>query len=180
MTRIYCSSLIITMICGLILGGCDNRPSTPRPKWYKSKVKVVHVDQNDQQEQDAVIAIEAARMQYQKALQELLAHYLVIGDVTKSTWAKKEIKNLDKAREFAWAGVDIPPPPNIEPSDANTSERFLVENVVGTRTTYVDAVDKLVTLCKTNNKDPLKTHVIQTMKHRFLPERTYTYLLDSL
>jgi len=176
MTKIFCSSLIFTIICGLILGGCDNRPPTPRPKWNKPKVSVVHVDQNNEQEQKAVIAIEVARMQYQNALQELLNHYLTIGDVTKSTWATKELNNLSKAREFAWAGVDIPAPQNVEP-DKNPSERFLVENVLVDRAAYVAAVDKLALLYE-NGNDQFKTYIIHTVQGRFLPERTYTYLMS--
>jgi tetratricopeptide (TPR) repeat protein len=178
MTKTFCSSLIATMICGLILSGCDNRPPTPRPKWNKPKVAVVTVDQNDKEEQAAVIAIEVARIRYQNALQALLDHYLTIGDVTKSTWATKELNNLSKAREFAWAGVDIPSPPNVQESDKNTSERFLVENVLVARADYVTAVDKLALLYETSGKDPFKTHIIHTVQHRFLPERTYTYLMS--
>lgn len=166
------------MICGLILGGCDNRPPTPRPKWNKPKVSVVHVDQNNKQECDAVIAIEVARMRYQNAIQELLDYYLTIGDVTKSTWAEKELKNLSKAREFEWAGVDIPSLPNAGQPDKNPSERFLVENVLVTRAEYVDAVDELAVLYETGGQYPFKTQIIHTVQARFLPERTYTYLMS--
>ena len=167
------------MVCGLILAGCDNRPPTPRPKWHKPKVSVFHVDQNDKQEQAAVVAIEATRMRYQNALRALLDHYLTIGDVTKSTWAAKELQNLSKAREFAWAGVDIPSPTDAEPDkNTNTSERFLVENVLVTRASYVDAVDKMALLYETGDKDPFKKHIVHTLQHRFLPEQTYTYLMS--
>ncbi|MCK5113948.1 MAG: hypothetical protein KAR11_04220 [Phycisphaerae bacterium] len=177
MTKKICCSLIVTMTCGLILQGCDNRPSTPRPKWHKSKVEVFYVDQNDQQEQDAVVAIEAARMQYQTALDALLEYYLTIGSVIKSGWAAKEIKNLNKAREFAWSGVDIPTPPSVTP-EKTSNERFLVENVLVARAAYVDAVDTLAKYYETSGKDPFKTYIIHSMQGRFLPERTYTYLLS--
>ena len=165
----------------MTVAGCNSKPSTPKTKWHKSSIKTLDVDPGNQAEVAAAGKVEAARLRYRSNLAALLDYYNSIGNVQKSLWASRELKNLDEAQEFDWGGISPASQPTSAPAPApdakNPEERELVENITSSRKTYILAVDDLAKLYEQADEE-FKAYVIHTMQTRFRPERTYYYLLD--
>ncbi len=170
------SCAVVTLGCVLVLVGCNVRPKTPKIEGSSGPIEVLEVNPGDADEVAAVTAVETARGRYHATLVELAEYYNSIGDVQKGIWASRELKNLEKAQEFAWGGVSTPPPPSTQPTGEEPKETLLIENVVNARTEYCKVVDQLAEYYEKKGED-FKAYVIHTMQARFHPEETFLYLL---
>ncbi|HOF17889.1 MAG TPA: hypothetical protein PK082_03190 [Phycisphaerae bacterium] len=171
----YALALWVGAVVCWMLTGCDVRPTPPRTA-EGATAKVVYIAPNDQAELQAVTAAEAARVNYRYRLRVLLGYYQRIGSMDKSTWAQRELDNLDQTQTFRWDGVEVVPPKGESVGGAD--ERLLVEYTVGARKEYRLAVAELAAFYERKG-DKFKASLIHNVQNRFDPVRTYMYFIEA-
>lgn len=175
------------LIAGLLwcsLPGCvgplerfaDKPPAPPRLATGRS-VKFLDVTGASKAESDAVTALETARVNYQYRLEVLQGYYGKLGDMTKLTWARRELDNLGGVQKFRWVGLPDIRPPKGE-SVAGADERLLVEYVVSARKEYTGALGALLGYYQSAG-ETFRASVVRNMQQRFDPIRTYMYFLHA-
>lgn len=166
-----------------LLPGCatlgrlvDRPPSPPRTSNYH-KVDKLDISSAPQAERNAATALESARRYYRHRLQVLAGYYSSIGDATKLTWARRELKNLDNVQTFEWVGVEQGEPLKGE-DVAGADERLLVEMTVTARRNYLDALASLRKYYESTGAS-FRMKLARNMEDRFDPVRTYMYFLSA-
>jgi len=170
---------LLIAVCVLVVSlcGCDRKP--PPPKTEQGRVlSVLAVDPNDQQEQQAVTALESARVNYKFRLEVLLAYYEKVGNMDKRNWALRELKNLSEAQTFTWANIPEVLPPQRE-SLEQADEQALVEYTIAARRRYLGALDELIQFYRRRSPGSYKALRVENIRARFDPVRTYMYFLEA-
>ena len=174
----------LRLVAILAVGSCwfagcgfgDRRPSPPRPSLFR-RLKTLTVAPEDTAERLAVTAVKTARADYAFRLDVLQKYYHSVGNIHKLTWAKREMENLRETKKFKWEGVPAVLPPGRETLE-QPDERLLVEDVVGARRDYKDAVAKLLAYYEQQGL-VFKAKVIRNMQERLDPIRIYMYFLSA-
>jgi len=154
--------------------GCDTRPG-PLKTANNKAVDPLPVDENDAQEVALVAAVQESGATYQSALGALQAFYYRTGALTKQEWTEQEANNLKQAQWFKF-GVVAAPAPNQAVEGPN--EAGLVEQVVGARHAWMNALEKLAEYYETKGLT-FKAKVIKRVQERFDPIRTYDYFTNA-
>ena len=169
--------MIAALLASLLLAGCDSPPSPPRRAKSLRRVKVLAVSSAERDELKLATNVETARVNYRYRLKVLEGYYQKVGQMDKLIWARKELKNLDRAQAFSWVGLPAINPPKGE-SLEGADERALVEYVVAARKKYTAAVAELADYYRAARRNR-KARQIANMQDRFDPIRTYMYFLSA-
>lgn len=155
-----------------VLSGCDRLPAPPANA-AGDRVKVLMISPMATGEIKAAANVEAAKMNYRYRLDVLKAYYDKVGNADKYLWAGRELKNLQDAWTFTFAGLPPIKPPAGE-SLANADEKDLVEYVFAARAKYRQAVADLEDYYRQHRRD-FEVQLIKNVEARFDPVRTYMY-----
>ena len=178
--------ILLTMIVALLAGfpgpGCNTLPDAPKLADSKP-ITVLTITPDDEEELEAVKAVEVARVAYRHSLRVLEAYYMNTADLMKLTWARRETKNLDNAQVFRWAGLDVVPPEST--GAAKPQERRIVEATIAAREAWIQSLDELAALYEgqgdsaQTGPDALKLRAVRNARQRLDPVHTYLYFLDA-
>ncbi len=170
---------------GILLGaalvltaGCDAPPGPLRTRLGR-KVKLVTVDSSaDPAEVQGVRDLQDARVRYEHALKALRAYYERTGAITKEEWAEKELKNLQDAQtwQYAGQGAEQPPAPPAQVL-VGVTEAALVEQVIAARRDWKDALAALDDHYRQKGLG-FKARAIDNTQRRFDVVDQYDYLLS--
>ncbi len=176
MTRTGFWTGMLCVTAGWVFAGCDQPPAPPRTADGRS-VKSVQVADATSPEGQAVTTLETARVNYKYRLMVLGGYYNRIGNANKLVWTQNELKNLDTAHTFSWAGIGEVIPPEGE-SVENADERILAEYAVGARKQYLKALDNLIDFYERTD-NTFRHRLAVNIKKRFDPVHTYMYYMEA-
>jgi len=169
-------NVVIVALLAMVLiaaAGCDVKPSPPKA----GRRPVTSIVITTEGERDAAQCLVDAQAEYRWRLAALAAYYQTNGALVKHAWAVREAENLEQAHVVAFKSLQVNEP-DRGPAVGQADEATLVERVVTARKAYMDAIDAL-TLYYQGLGDAFKLSLVDTVRRRFDPVRTYMYFLDA-
>lgn len=175
MNRPLAWTILIGLVAGCLLAGCD-KPPAPLKTPDGEVVRAVTIDDNDPAELEAVKAAEGARADYIYRLEVLKSHYRQVGNMDKFTDSCKELKNLKEAQYFRWLGIEVTQPQS-QPAQP-TDERLLVEEALTARKAWLKSMNALAALLAEKGST-FKARLVENALERFDPAYRYSYFLEA-
>lgn len=126
------SRVIVALLAGTMLAGCNLPPDTPTMPGGQKLTAMESGAANDPVLFQAIKDAESARVNYKYRVQILQGFYNRIGNFDKHKDATLELKNIDRAQYFKWVGLEVSEP-GAPVNVSTVDEASLVEAVVGTR-----------------------------------------------
>jgi len=176
MSKTSACGAVLGVLASLVPAGCDSKPRPPVTADGKTVDRLVL--SGDPKEEELVIALETARVNYQYRLEVIRAYYQNIGNIDKLQWSRQEMENLRTAQVFRWEGLKAQVFPPQGESVEHADEMILAEYVVGARKEWQDVAAALQAHYEQKGES-FKAGVIRNMRARLMPEHLYTYFLNA-
>lgn len=179
---ILASGLMVAV--GLVLAGCTNPDQwvtdtrVPPPHLANGQsATAMAVNKDNAEEVQAVEAHQQATQNYRQSLKVLNAYYTRVGHYDNQKFSENELKNLDNAQTFQFAGLPAPATPAAQ-SVEGVDEVALVEQVVRDRRAWQDSLDRLADVYTRASAD-YKLKLVRNVQARFDPMWVYDYVLAA-